>query len=181
MEQWKPIDWADGHYEVSDHGRVRSCADVIQRSGSTILKGHIDQKGYERIKVTVNGLSRTMKVHREVARAFVPNENNLPQVNHINGVKTDNRAENLEWITNKDNAHHAIQHGLWVRVFDGAQKANEAKKTPVIATNVRTGEEIRFASICEAQEALGTKHITNVLKGERMTANGYTFRREVIA
>lgn len=65
-------------------------------------------KGY--LRVMING--KNLFVHRLVAEKFVPNPDNKPQVNHINGNKLDNRAENLEWVTNQENRNHAIEHGL---------------------------------------------------------------------
>lgn len=68
--------------------------------------------GYLHVKLYKNGLSFTAKVHREVAIAFIPNPNNLPQVNHKDCVKTNNRSNNLEWSTNQDNVIHAFTNNL---------------------------------------------------------------------
>lgn len=101
-EQWRPV---KGHesYEVSNQGRVRNA-----------VRGNVrrltpNEKGY--LRVQLNG--KWLRVHRLVAIAFVPNPENKPQVNHIDGDKTNNRADNLEWVTNLENAAHAIIHGLY--------------------------------------------------------------------
>lgn len=170
MEQWKVVEGTDGALEVSNLGRVKSNL----RDGR-ILKASKDSKGYLRLKVTIKRHARSYKVHRLVAQAFVPNLDNKPQVNHIDGDKTNNAACNLEWSTNYENAHHAIDNGLWQGVFDASHKTNTARRQPIEAINMSTGAILHFESIADAERALGTRHITDVLKGKRKQAKGYTF------
>lgn len=172
MEHWKEIDWSEGCLEVSDEGRIRS----NMRDGR-ILKASQDKKGYLRIHLTINRKRHSLKVHREVARAFLDNPDNLPQVNHKDGDKTNNAVSNLEWISNKDNAQHAIENGLWENVFNASMRSNEARKCPITATNIKSGEILKFESISEAERAIGTKHIVDVIKGKRSQAKGFTFER----
>lgn len=172
MEIWRPIEGTNGKLEVSNMGRIKS----NMRDGR-ILKTCPDKKGYLRLRVTLDRQKLSFKVHRLVATAFVNNPDHLPQVNHIDGDKCNNRADNLEWVSNKDNAHHAIQSGLWANVFEGSRKENERRKTPVIAIDVLSGNRIRFDSVSDAERTLGTKHITDVIKGKRFQAKGYRFER----
>lgn len=115
MEQWKAIPGLEGRYEVSDAGRVRSLDHFVvqgSRWGAPMRrlnKGREisltrDRNGY--LRTTVRGLPSTA-VHRLVALAFLPNPENKPQVNHLNGCVSDNRAQNLEWVTNSENHRHA--------------------------------------------------------------------------
>ena len=83
MEIWKEIAGAKGFIEVSNEGRVRS----LLRGTPRILKTQVDNKGYHRIRVTIEQIKMSYRVHREVAKAFIDNPSNLPQVNHIDGNK----------------------------------------------------------------------------------------------
>ena len=104
-EIWKPIKDFEGYYEVSNMGRVRSLN--YKRTGKEkILKNIGDYKGYLEIVLTKNGKQKQFKVHRLVAEAFIPNPENKPCIDHINTVKSDNRVENLRWVTYKENSNN---------------------------------------------------------------------------
>lgn len=169
---WKYIDWSKGALMVSDSGQVKSNL----RDGR-ILKATPDKKGYLRIRVTIQRKKYSVMVHREVARAFLENPENLPQVNHKDGDKTNNAAWNLEWVSNQQNANHAIQSGLWCNVFEAARRTNEARMTPIFAISVETGERTAFGSVSDAERKFGTRHISDVLNGKRKTAAGHYFVR----
>lgn len=180
METWKPIQCTKGYIEVSNEGRARSTL----RGGWRLLKTQADSKGYQRFTVTIDGESRTYKLHREVAKAFIPNPNNLPQVNHKDGNKNNNCVDNLEWITNRDNAHHSIANGLWDSVIEGAKRENERRKKPVIAYRI-DGEfpcTRYYECISDAERDIGSRHICSVLKGQRTHAKGWAFQyaKEVV-
>lgn len=170
MEHWKVVEGTYGALEVSDLGRVKSNL----RDGR-ILKTQKDRKGYHRLRMTIKRQKYSFKLHRLVATAFIPNPENKPQVNHIDGNKDNNAASNLEWVTCKENAQHALRTGLWKKNVAATKERNKLKIMPIIATNIETGEQIHFKSIGSAERAIGTRHITDVLKGKRMQAKGYTF------
>ena len=174
MEQWRPIAGTKGFIEVSDLGNVRS----LLRGQPYLLKTQADDGGYRRVRVTIEGEKRTYKLHREVAKAFIPNPDNLPQVNHKDGNKNNNSVANLEWCTNRDNAHHAIKSGLWDSVIEGARKENERRKKPIIAYRIdgRYPCTRYYESVSEAERDIGSRHITAVLKGERTHAKGWAFQ-----
>lgn len=171
---WKKVDKTNGMIEVSDDGRIRSLLSGIPRE----LKTQKDSKGYHRCHVTINRQKLSLKVHREVAKAFLPNLKNLPQVNHKNGNKDDNSLSNLEWVSNKENAHHAIANGLWDSVIEGAKRENEQRKKAVIGYfHGETSVYSRyFESVSDAERYIGSRHIVDVIKGKRSHAKGWSFR-----
>jgi hypothetical protein len=177
METWRPITGTKGFIEVSNMGRVRS----LLRGAPRVLKTQTDNNGYHRIRVTIEREKMTYKVHREVAKAFLPNPESLPQVNHKDGNKDNNSVENLEWITNRDNAHHAIEHGLWDSVIEGSRKENERRKRSVIGYPIDGYCRYqRFESVAEAERFIGSRHVCDVLKGKRNSVKGWIFRYEVV-
>lgn len=174
MELWKSIEGTNGLIAVSSEGRVLSLLSGKPR----ILKTTVDSKGYHRIRVTIERDKKSFKLHREVAKAFIPNINNLPQVNHKDGNKNNNSVSNLEWVTNRENALHAIKNGLWDSVIAGARKENESRRKAVIgyySTENSAGSRY-FKSISEAERIIGSRHIVDVLKGRRTHVKGWTFR-----
>lgn len=102
-EIWKRIKDYEDLYEVSDWGSVRNCQTGL------VLKPYINSCGYKNVKLYKAGKRKRFSVHRLVAEAFIPNPKNLPQVNHKNEDKTDNRVENLEWCTNKYNHNYGTR------------------------------------------------------------------------
>ncbi len=98
-EIWKQIEGYEGLYDISNHGHVKSV-----RSGK-ILSPETKGDGY--LRVTLGG--KHQRVHRLVAKAFIENTENKPEINHKNGIRNDNMVENLEWATPKENRLHAIQ------------------------------------------------------------------------
>lgn len=135
-ELWKPVSGYEGIYEVSSLGRVRSLDRIVvdyrgikKKVRGKILSPGLTNKGYCIVSLNAVDKRHTLTVHRLVANAFIPNLDNKPQVNHINGIKTDNRICNLEWLTNEENMKHAINNGLANK--GGRKKGSQNKKITI--------------------------------------------------
>lgn len=131
-EIWKPLKDYEGLYEISNMGRVRS----LVKKGNTkqqIKKTGIDvSTGYTNIQLTKNNKPLTKRVHRLVAEAFVPNPNNKPVVNHIDGNKRNNLASNLEWMTYSENTLHSFKNGLQKKIFGDKNYITKIKDQDVL-------------------------------------------------
>lgn len=132
--------------KVSGDGKIYT---LCHKNYEKLLKPGIDRDGYEKVVLTKNGKRKTYLVHRLVGQAFIPNPNNKPTINHINGIKTDNRVCNLEWATHKEQKEHEIKNGLCINNINSLRKANEKKAIPIIYNG------IKYNSIREASRKLG--------------------------
>ena len=117
-EVFKPVKGFESLYEVSDYGRVKSLGrNAISGKGNYARKGKLlkldlTRNGYLLVTLYNRGKSKRLSVHRIVINTFTINSNKSLQVNHINGIKTDNYIENLEWCTSSENRIHGIKTGL---------------------------------------------------------------------
>jgi len=120
VEVWKYITEYEGLYQVSNIGRIKSLERYSANQWSEkarfreekILSYQLTKDGYPSIKLSKNGNAIRHRIHRLVALCFLENPFGKEQVNHINGIKTDNRVENLEWATCSENMEHAYKSGL---------------------------------------------------------------------
>jgi hypothetical protein len=155
-EIWRDAIGYEGLYLISSVGRVRSLyKEVAYRNQKSprifpekIITPILSRKGYATINMRNRAGSQTpVKIHRLVAIAFIPNPDNKPQVNHKNGIKTDNRVENLEWATNQENVIHSYKTGLQVPLKGGERWQSR------LVLNTQTG--IFYDCIQEAADTIG--------------------------
>lgn len=107
MEEWKELkDYPS--YFVNNKGQVKS---FVKNKNGFILKGY-NNSGYRCVRIFKNGKKGGVMIHRLVGFAFIPNPENKPFINHKNGIKHDNRVENLEWVTQSENVIHAYKNNL---------------------------------------------------------------------
>ena len=117
-ELWLPIKDYEGLYEVSNTGKIKALYRRVDKGKchrewcEHLLKYGVDGKGYFRTNLSKDGVNRTVKVHRIVAEAFIPNHENKPTVNHKDGNKQNNCVENLEWATLSEQQKHAYSNDL---------------------------------------------------------------------
>lgn len=159
MEHWKEIAGYEGLYEVSDLGRVKSL-NYNHTGKEKILKSGKDRGGYLQVVLYKDGHEKTVKVHRLVAEAFIPNHQGLETVNHKDEVKTNNVVSNLEWMTRGDNIIYS-------------------KARQVQMLNKQTGELLAtFPSTNEAWRVTGIayQNISSCCNGKRKSAGGYVWK-----
>lgn len=125
QEEWRPV-VGYNDYEVSSAGNIKR---VKPGAGTQckVLKYWIDTKGYPQVTLTKNGIQKKYSVHRLVAQSFIPNQEKKPCVNHIDSNRTNNKINNLEWCTYKENTAHSIKKGRFNGHLHGLPGENNGR------------------------------------------------------
>lgn len=169
MEIWKDVEGYEGLYQISSKGRVKSLGNGSSgNSKEKILKGLNDKYGYLQVNLYKEGKQKTFKVHRLVAKAFLDNPYNLPQVNHKDEDKTNNCVDNLEWC----NCEYNINYGTRTERFI------KSKSIPILQFS-KNGEFIRrWDGIRQIERELGINRnpISKCCKGKQKTAWNFIWR-----
>lgn len=174
--EWASIEGYEGLYEVSADGRVRTVPHVT--NGHTVRQRYLkiaayNSQRYAAVRLYKDGKPKDYKVHRLVAKAFVPNPKNKPQVNHIDGNKLNNSASNLEWCTQAENNRHAIDNGL-----QRPEIAIDATRKAVLQIDKDGNVIRRWRSMTDAANALGLQvsNISHCCKGRISSTGGYKWQ-----
>ena len=169
-EIWKDVAGYEGFYQVSNKGNVRSVErkdSIGRKCGGRILKPINNRRGYLRVILWKNGKYKTNFIHRLVAEAFVPNPDNLPQVNHLDEVKTNNELSNLEWCDSKHNVNYGTRN----------DRAAQAQSKKVRAVNAKTGEVVTFNSTVEAgRKGYNQNNVARACRGTYNVGGGNLYR-----
>lgn len=171
IEIWKDVPGYEGYYQASNLGRVKSIERVVKHNyggpkkiKERILKGNVNRHGYLRVNLSRKGLRKSFSIHRIVAMTFI-GESDLV-VNHIDGVKTNNNINNLEYVTSQENTAHAVRTGL----IKNNSRINKDK----IIKDYQNGSRIR-----ELEKKYNTSHhdIRNILSENNVTIENKGIRR----
>ncbi len=185
-ETWRPVKGYEGLYEVSSTGRVRRLAGISEGKHKYPVKarelklGH--RNGYPIVALCRAGKPRYEYVHRLVAKAFIPNPDNLPCVNHKDETRTNNNVDNLEWCTKQYNINYGTRKQRFSEIM--RSKSKGIQMFSLDGTLLRT-----FRSLADAHEATGisatgisgcVRHEKNGRGYTRKTAGGYIWKQQEV-
>ena len=189
-EEWKPVAGFESEYLISSHCRVWS-----NHSQKILKNKHV--KGYQYVSLCSCGFRQERRIHRMVAEAFIPNPYNKPTVNHINETKSDNRVENLEWATTREQNTHgtrtarAMANTNWaartakmnykaIAAKHDYHKINQNQMKPVLQYDKHGIFVARHPGVAAAARAIGGNAgcICECLKGRRKTSAGFKWMYE---
>ena len=170
-EIWKDIPGYEGLYQASNLGRIKK----IWKTKETIMKPSLQKEGYLRIGLVKNSKRKSYQVHRLIALCFIDNIYNKKYVNHIDGNKQNNNADNLEWVTASENLKHAYDNNLFKTIPGGKNSK------PILQYDLNGNFIKKWESQREAGKTLGIQqsNIFKVANEQRNHAGGYVWKYEI--
>lgn len=178
-EEWRDVVGYEGLYKISSFGRVLAVGRVRGNAFNGFYKEHFltirkDKGGYFRAMLSKDGKARFIPVHRLVAEAFIPNVENKPQIDHIDGVRTNNNVSNLRWATNRENVRNP---NTLCRKRDLVLGGNNPMAVPVVSVDIKTGDVRFYKAASEAMPEFGldrrsSRYIGYCCKGLKYSYKG---------
>lgn len=171
-DKWQPLLGYPGYY-ICEEGYVAN------EKGKILPEHKGDRVGHINIRLRKNGKQKEEYLHRLLAKQYIKNPNDYPIVRHLDDDVYNNSLDNLAWGTQKDNHKDSVRNGTYKPFTDEDREIHlRVQRTPVIATNLETGEELYFKSQTEAATALGVQqaNLYKVMMGQRPQSCGYHFR-----
>jgi hypothetical protein len=172
-EMWLPVEGYESQYQVSSTGRVRALDRFVPNRWGTLrpIKGRIlkqgkTRQGYHYVLFSKDGKSKKFFIHRLVAAAFIENPDYLPQVNHLDGKKSNNRADNLEWTTCQQNCHHAVKNKLY-ETARGINQGHAVLTDDIVRDIRKQAASGIWHKVLAAQYGVGRKAITKIVNNQR--------------
>lgn len=176
-ESWIKIEGYEGYYQISNHGRIKSMGLGKTNKKVKILTQQPTIWGYPKVVLSKDGVTSTKSVHRLVAIHFIANPENKPCVNHKNGIKTDNKVENLEWVTTSENELHSYKIlGKKSPVGMTGKLGALCKLSKKVRQFDLDGNFIKeYGGVSDAERLTGisNQNISSVCRGKRREAGGY--------
>ena len=179
QEIWKDIEGYEGTYQISSLGNIKS---LPRKTNNQFYKGiYLKQtlyKGYLKVQLSNHSKSKWFLVHRLVAMAFIPNPQNKPQVNHIDGNKSNNKVSNLEWVTGSENQIHSYHVLKTIPSMKNHFGSSHVASKAIYQFSKKKEFIKKWESIIEATNSLNicACNITDCAKGNRKTAGGFIWK-----
>ena len=161
QEVWKSL---KGIVECGDNYEVSTFGNVRNSKKNKIMKTDITTRGYHRLMISHKGKTKKYFVHKLVALAFIPNPENKPEVNHIDAVKGNNRVDNLEWNTRKENVAHASKNGLYKTFLGESHGLTRLTEQDVIEIKRLLSQKVLQSELVERYGVSQTT-ISNIKRG----------------
>ena len=169
QEIWKDIPEYKGKYQISNLGNIRYV-------GKTkLIKQQINKDGYFIVSLRIGKTKKTYRVHRLVAQVFIPNLLNKPQINHKDGIKTNNCVDNLEWVDAKENIEHAYKIGIY-NPYQHSMAMNKYKKKVIKIKDGIIVAQYDSLSMASKQNNVSKQSIYSAIKNPNYTCIGFKWK-----